>query len=390
MYSENQMQQVRLKKDLERAIRAGHPWIYRDALSATGAATGTVVDVVNRHGQFVARGLYDAKSPIAVRVATRVESEAVDDQFIAARLSSALGLRKRLLEDGKTNAFRWCSGEGDFLPGIVVDVYAGVAVLRIDGEAARAWRDQVVRQLVEQGRSLGITTVYERSRGEKGEVLAGEAPPASIEIVEHGVVFLVDVVHGQKTGFFLDQRENRRALQSHCKNAAVCNLFGYTGGFSVYAALAGAKKVVTVDSARPALEDAKSNFALNRLDSEKHQIVCADAFEWLSQTTDKFDVVIVDPPSFAPSHGALPKALHAYRDLNALALSVVAPGGLLAAASCSSHVTMASFQSMLGLACQKAKRSARVIEVRGQPSDHPTVPGFVEGRYLKWVLLAVD
>jgi 23S rRNA (cytosine1962-C5)-methyltransferase len=384
---------VRLKKELERSIRAGHPWIYADALEKPrGLATGSVVEVVGRDGKPLARGLYDARSPIAVRVAT-LDDEALDGAFVRRRIESALRARRGVFDPARTNAFRWVNGEGDYLPGVVVDVYASVAVVRLDGDAVRVWRDAVVAAVVELSRGLGVTHVLERSRGGRSEPLHGGAPPSPVEILELGVRFAVDVLSGQKTGFFLDQRENRAAIRPYAVGEECANLFGYTGGFSVHAALAGARRVVTVDSAAGALDGARDNFALNGLDPSRHELACEDAFEWLTRARDqgrRFGLVVTDPPSFAPSEKALQKALTAYRDLHALALSVVAPDGIHAAASCSSHVTFDAFLGTLRDAATKARRRVRVLEVRGQPADHPSLPAFPEGRYLKFVLLRVD
>jgi 23S rRNA (cytosine1962-C5)-methyltransferase len=383
---------VHLKKELARSIRAGHPWLYRDALDVPrGLSTGAVVDVV-AHGGVVARGLYDARSPIAVRIAT-LDGEPLDEPFIRRRLESALAARRGAFDPNDTDAFRWCNGEGDFLPGVVVDVYSTVAVVRLDGEAVRVWRGWIAAAVAQLGRPLGVTHVYERSRGAKGEVLAGVQPPIPVEVREHGVRFAVDVVHGQKTGFFLDQRDNRRAIRPYAHGIAVANLFGYTGGFSVYAALAGAREVVTIDSAAAALDGARDNFRLNGLDPERHGFDCEDAFVWLEHARARqrsFGLVIVDPPSFAPSEKSLGRALAAYRDLQHAALGVVAPGGVLAAASCSSHVDQESFLGALRDAGERAHRRLRLVAVRGQPADHPTPPAFAEGRYLKFVLARAD
>ncbi len=388
------MRRLRLRKELERSLRAGHPWVYADALEpARGVATGEVVEVLARDGRFLARGLYDAKSPIAVRVATLDPNQALDEKFIRARVDSALRARRGAFDARETDAFRWLNGEGDFLPGVVVDVYAQVAVLRLDGDAVRVWRDPVTAAVASAGRGLGIQHVYERSRGGKGEALFGGAPPSPVEIRECGVRFAVDVLHGQKTGFFLDQRENRRALRPYAAGHAVANLFGYTGGFSLHAALGGATRVTTVDSAAGAIADARTNFQLNGLDPDRHEFCSEDVFAWLQRARDegrRFGLVVVDPPSFAPSEKSLKKALTAYRDLNALALSVVAEEGVLAAASCSSHVTQQAFLDMLRDAGEKAHRRLRLLEVRGQPADHPTPPAFPEGRYLKFVLARAD
>jgi 23S rRNA (cytosine1962-C5)-methyltransferase len=390
---------ARLAKPLERSIRNGHPWIYRDALDlrdakhSGGASTGSAIDVIGGNGQFVARGLYDAKSPIAVRVATLDAKQPLDEAFVRARVRTALRARRGAFDASTTTAFRWLNGEGDFLPGVVVDVYGPVAILRLDGDAVRAWRDWVVAAVVDEGRALGITHVHERSRGGRGEPLHGGAPPSPVEILENGVRFAVDVLHGQKTGFFLDQRENRRAIRPYAAGVDVVNLFGYTGGFSVHAALAGARRVTTVDVAAPALADARTNFTLNGIDPARHGFDAEDAFDWLERARAdgrRFGLVITDPPSFAPSEKALQKALTAYRDLHARALALVEEGGVLAAASCSSHVTMDAFVGTLRDASDKMRRPLRLLELRGQPADHPTPPAFPEGRYLKFVLARAD
>jgi len=401
---------IRLAKRLEKSIRAGHPWIYREALdlrSARGGlipksfggsssgdlATGSAVDIIGPDNKFVARGLYDAKSPLAVRVATLDRAQPLDEAFVRARVTSALRLRRGIIDPATTDAFRWLNGEGDFLPGVVVDVYGPVAVLRLDGDAVRVWRDWVTAAVVAEGRPLGIAHVLERSRGGKSELLHGGAPPSPVEIREHGVRFAVDVLHGQKTGFFLDQRENRRAIRPFAAGVDVVNLFGYTGGFSVHAALAGARHVTTVDVAAAALTDARANFALNGLDPECHAFAAEDAFAWLDRAARerrRFGLVVTDPPSFAPSEKALQKGLTAYRDLHARALSLVDEGGIFAAASCSSHVTMDAFVGTLRDAADKTRRPLRLLELRGQPGDHPTPPAFPEGRYLKFVLARAD
>ena len=383
---------VRLRKDLARSVRAGHPWIYGDALAPMSAtiASGTVVNVLDVDGKFLARGLYEARSPIAVRVYTLDADEALDGALVERRLRSALAARKGTIDETETNAFRWLNGEGDLIPGVVVDRYAHVAVVRLDGDAVQALRADVVRAVEAVGTPLGITSIYERTRGAKGVLLSGAMPPERVSINECGVHYWVDVLRGQKTGTFLDQRENRRAIRPFCTGEDVANLFSYSGGFSVHAALAGARSVVSVDSAQPALDDARAHFTVNGLDKVPHELACADAFEWLERTHKdgrRFGVAIVDPPSFAPSEKSLGPALQAYRRLFAGALSVIMPGGILAAASCSSHVTHEAFMGVLADAGARANRRLRVLEVRGQPADHPSPPAFPEGRYLKFVIV---
>lgn len=384
---------LRLAKDLSRHLGAGHPWVFRDALAERGAQTGEVVDVCAGSGRFLARGLYDAGSPIAVRVYTRDAGEAVDGELVRRRVAQALQARRGVIDARESDAFRWLNGEGDLLPGLVVDLYAQVAVVRVDGDAARVLLEPLVRAIADQGRPLGVSTIIERSRGGKLAQLHGPEPPARVSVREAGVRFAVDVVHGQKTGGFLDQRENRRAIRPFAAGEEVANLFAYAGGFSVHAALAGATRVSSVDSAAAALDDARENFRLNGLDPDRHEFAVEDCFAWLARARDegrRFGLVIVDPPSFAPSERALPKALAAYRDLHAAALAIVAPSGVLAAASCSSHVTLEAFLGALAEGAARARRTVRLLEARGQPGDHPTPPAFPEGRYLKLAIARVD
>ena len=380
---------VRLTKDLSRHLGAGHPWIFADALAPAAHSTGTTVDVMGHGGAFLGRGLYDARSPIAVRIYTRDEREPLDAALVRARLVEALAARRGAIDPAETDAFRLCNGEGDFLPGIVVDRYAQVAVVRVDGAAARSLLPSVTAAVAELGRPLGVVSVYERARGGRGAVLHGPPPPAVVEVRESGVRFAVDVLHGQKTGGFLDQRENRRAIRPFADGEEVANLFAYSGGFSVHAALAGARRVTSVDVAAPALEAAKVNFVRNGIDPARHAFAAVDAFAWLDEARAAgrlHGLVIVDPPSFAPSERALQGALAAYRKLFAAALDVVAPGGVLCAASCSSHVTLDAFFGVLRDSASRAGRRLRILEVRGQPADHPSPPGFPEGRYLKFVV----
>lgn len=398
-----------LRRDLTRSIRGGHPWVYREALVApAGLPAGSVVDLYDAGGRFVARGLYDPCSPIALRIYSLDENEPVDDRLFARRLERALSLRRAFVARNldETNAFRLCNGEGDSLPGVVVDVYGPVAVIIFDGGErgpARAFVAAVTEAVATLGRPLGIRTIYERyqrRRGGGGQLLwsalpDGQTPPGEIVVQEHGVRFVVDVVHGQKSGLFLDQRENRRRVRDLAQGRSVWNGFAYTGGFSVYAALGGARRVTSVDSAAPAIAAARRNFAENGIDPDRHAFFAEDAFTHLSAAAargERHDLVIVDPPSFAKAEREVPAALAAYRELSRLALDVVSPGGLLCAASCSSHVPEAAFLSTLVPVGKSAKpeRRARILEVYGQPADHPSPPAFPEGRYLKFALLAVD
>lgn len=385
--------ELRLAKDLSRALRLGHPWIYRDALVPSGRpiAAGAVVEVTTRDGDRV-RGFFEAEGPIAVRVLGRGNAP-VDDDVLAERAGHAARLRAAILPRLDTDAVRLLHGEGDMLPGLVLDAYAGVGVVRFDGVAARSfWLPRLERLLAAlAANGFPLSAIWARAgrSGGAGTVLRGTLPDTLV-IREGRARFEVDVVHGQKTGFFLDQRENRRLVARHAAGATVLNLFGYTGGFSIAAALAGARAVTTVDLAKPAIEAARRNLALNGLTSgqELHAVDCRLFLDGARASGRRWDIVVCDPPSFAPSAHALAPALAAYRELNRAAAAVVAPGGLLATASCSSHVTPAAFQSVVAEALV-GRPGARLLAARGAGPDHPVPPAFPEGRYLKMLLVGL-
>ena len=408
---------LRLRRPLSRSLRGGHPWVYREALlPPPRLPAGRVVDLLDEGGQFLARGLYDPASPIAFRVYTLDPHEAVDGRLIRARLARALALRQQSFATDAvpTDAFRWCHGEGDLLPGLVIDCYGPVAVVVLDGggesESAAAGQapllaflPDIIEAVRTLGQPLGIRAIYQRKQrrsGGSGTLLWGELPPpppdgkpGEIVVREHGVRFFVDIVHGQKSGLFLDQRENRLRLRRYVAGRTLWNGFAYTGGFSLHAALAGASRVITVDRASPAVVAARRNFVLNGLDPSAHEFLAADVFQELAAAHgrgERHGVVLVDPPSFAPNERSLSAALAAYRELHRLALSLVMPDGLFVAASCSSHVDEAAFVSTLVSAAEVTGRRLRILEVHGQPADHPCPPAFSEGRYLKFVVMAVD
>src|SRR3990172_6686059 len=330
---------VVLKKTLARSIRQGHPWIYKDALTARDTlANGALVEVRTRDGRPLARGFWDARSPIAVRV---LESGGPGHRFadtqalVAERLRAALECRLGRIDLARTNAFRWVHGEGVLLLVLHADLYDNTVVLRFDGDGARAFYEPIGPRLREAAEGLiPIRAVIDRASRKAG------AKADEREVIENGVHFVVDLAHGQKGGLFLDQRENRQRVSELAKGKSVLNLFGYTGGFSVYAAIAGARRTDTVDLAKPAIEAARRNFERNGLSLENAGFHAADAFAFLPAAAgrrEQWDIVVSDPPSFAPKKEALPAGRQAGQRLHILAASVAAPGGLLCAASCSSH-----------------------------------------------------
>jgi 23S rRNA (cytosine1962-C5)-methyltransferase len=366
---------VTLRKDLARSLRRGHPWVYRDALRDPPAlAHGRLVLVRHRDGRPLVWGFWDAESPIAVRVLGQAPMPELSP-LLRSRVQAALDRRRAALDPAATNAFRWIHGEGDLLPGVHVDLYDDVASVRYDGGGARAF----YRELPELLRSVGaVRAVIDRQ--ERGGDL-------QVAVRENGVRFLVDLAHGQKGGLFLDQRENRAEVGRRAAGKSVLNLFGYTGGFSLYAAVGGARSTDTVDQAGPALEAAGRNFQLNGLPvGGLHR---ADAFQYLAGAAAagrRWDLVISDPPSFAPSREALPAARKAYRRLHRMAAAVVAPGGIFCPASCSSHFGREEFLRSVEAGAADAGRKFLLEELRGAGMDHPTLAAFPEGDYLKFAI----
>jgi 23S rRNA (cytosine1962-C5)-methyltransferase len=370
-----------LRKDLSRRLRQGHPWVFREALAhRPGIAPGEIVAVVDKQGRAVVFGFWDAHGPIAVRVLDLVPIED-PAALVRRRLQTALAMRRARLDLSRTNAFRWVHGEADHLPGIHVDVYADVASVRYDGEGSRAFYAGLPDLLAQSAPDLPLRKVIDReTRAQHDDEL---------EILEHGVRFIVDVGRGQKGGLFLDQRDNRLAVAARAKGKTVLNLFGYTGGFSIHAACAGATRTDTVDIARPAMAAARRNFERNGLDLARAGFHTRDTFAFLEKAIEQhetWDIVISDPPSFAPSKNSVAAARRSYLRLHRLAAQVVKPGGLLCAASCSSHVPRDEFLTLVKTGVHQAGRRFVLEALTGAGLDHPTLPVFPEGDYLKCAL----
>lgn len=381
---------LRLTKDLRASVLGGHPWIFDRAVGgASGTEPGQLVTLADREGS-LATAFADPGSPIAARVLSLDTDADIDAAWISERVRQAAAARATDPLLSATDAFRVVHGENDGMPGLVVDVYAGTAVVVYDGRGAEALWSPHVRAIVDGCARGGVAVGRVCLKG--GEVVRG-APLDSVLVVdENGARFEVDVVRGQKTGLFLDQRRNRIAVRDLSAGARVLNLFSYTGGFSIFAALGGAARVTSVDVSAGAIEAAGRNVDLSGLDRAGHELVAEDAFAFLGRVAARgrrFDLVIVDPPSFAPSARARPSALGAYRKLNARALDVVEPGGTLVSCSCSSHVTDQDLIDAVGAAAATARRPIRITAVAGAASDHPVRPGFPEGRYLTCLTVSV-
>jgi 23S rRNA (cytosine1962-C5)-methyltransferase len=406
---------IQLTQSAAAAVRRGHPWVYREGVvrPPAGLESGAVVELADESKQFLARALWDAASPIAARVYERAKGARLDEAAIIARVEAAARLRDAWFgEGGETTAYRLCNGEGDRVPGLVIDRYGEVAVVRLDGDILRPWIERLKEPLAAALARRGVTSVGIRassqeprsSQGresgrappgrEAGEKklrhLAGEKPPDRVVVRESGLAMEVDLAEGQKTGAFLDQRENRARVRALARGRGrACNLFSYAGGFSIAAALGGAASVTSVDIASAAHATAQRTFRANGVDPARHAFVAADVFAFLDQAKargDRFDLVISDPPSFAPSERAKSRALAAYRRLHAAAAGVLAEGGVLCASSCSSHVSAEDFAATLDDA-SLGRGDLRLLELHGQPKDHPTLPVWFEGRYLKFAVL---
>ncbi|HEY2733842.1 MAG TPA: class I SAM-dependent rRNA methyltransferase [Polyangiales bacterium] len=381
---------VRLRKPLERSIRSGHPWLFRDALEAFDAMPGSAVRIDDKNGRFLAIGLAEA-GPIAVRVFA-LRDIAIDRALFDARLERAWTLRARVVPDD-TDAYRLVHGEGDGLPGFTCDRYGACAVLKIDGEAADARASDLIASLTPRLSELGIDSLVLRSgrkQDRESEVVWGKAPARELIVREHGMRLCTNVYEGQKTGLFLDHRETRRRVRALARGLRVLNLYGYTGGFSIAAALGGAREVATVDIAKPALALAEASYRANDLAAAPHTLHAADALSYLesaAKSGESFDLIIADPPNFAPRKTALDKALSTYEALHAAVLRVLVPDGLYVAASCSSHVDRAAFEESLRRGAAHARRVLQVLERSSAPADHPRLLAFPEGDYLK-VLIA--
>jgi 23S rRNA (cytosine1962-C5)-methyltransferase len=370
-------------------LQQGHPWVYRQHLHARTELTG---------GQWVAAdcagrrfyGLYDAESPIALRIYSRERQP--DRRWLQARVAEAWQLRAPLYHDGETDAFRWISGEGDGLPGVIVDRYGDYAVIEVYADAVQRIVAPLVAAMTTVDRSL--RGVIQRGRGEgqdkQGEprLIWGEYPPQELVIREHGRFMAVDLRFGQKTGLFLDQRDNRTMVGKLAAGLTVLNCFAYTGGFSLAALIGGAQQVVSCDVGRGLAAAADRNLQLNGIDPGRHEFVTADCFVLLDEyarSGRRFDLVILDPPSFAHTRAQQRAAARAYVRLNTLGMRCVVPGGLLVTASCTAQIAPDHFRELIGEAAGAGGYRVQLLHESGHGLDHPISAALPEGRYLKCV-----
>ncbi len=378
------MKELRLPASLATSLASGHPWVYRDHVGNFTAPSGAWVKVTS--GSFSAIGLWDEESAIALRIFSTTGP--VDPAWVRGRVQEAWDLRETVRAEGVTG-YRLIFGEADNLPGIIVDMYGEFAILVAYSKSLGALTQLVAQSVLEVSACRGVVRRLKKDDKVELRLLAGQAPPAVVEIKEGDMHLLARLTEGQKTGLFFDHRDNRRYVRDHARGASVLNLFSYTGGFSVAAALGGASRVTSVDIAAPAIEDSKENFRLNGLKNFPHEAIAADVFKYLEEVQrkgERFDLVVCDPPSFARNRTQLKGAEKAYRKVMSLALSVVKPGGLFCGASCTSQVGPTAFRLALLDSARKARVRFQVLHDIGHAPDHPVSIAHEEGRYLKFVV----
>ncbi len=389
---------IYLKKGKEESLKRFHPWIFSGAIARMdeGIEEGDIVRVIDNHGDFIAVGHYQIGS-IAVRVLS-FSDIAIDDDFWRSRLQSALDMRVSIgIADSDTNnTYRLVHGEGDNLPGLVIDCYGETAVMQAHSVGMHMCRETIARQLIAvMGNRIKhvfykseTTLPYKADLGQENGFIYGGSEDNTA--VENGLRFHVDWLKGQKTGFFVDQRENRSLLERYAKDKSVLNMFCYTGGFSFYAMRGGAKLVHSVDSSAKAIELTKQNVELNFPGDDRHQAYCEDAFKFLDAADGRYDLIILDPPAFAKHRAALHNALKGYTRLNVKAFERIKKGGILFTFSCSQVVTKDNFRNAVFTAAAQSGRKVRILHQLHQPADHPINIYHPEGEYLKGLVLYVE
>lgn len=394
---------IQLKAGREKALLRGHPWIFSGSITKSDKddgepQAGETVKIVDSSRQFLAWGSYSPESKIKVRVWSRNQGEKIDREFFLARLEKAIHLRRRFLLTDEFTAYRLVHAESDGLPGLIVDRYADTLVVQFLTCGAEYWRETFVELIA---RLIACDYIYERSDVDvrrlegltprKGP-LVGEDDLELIQIQEGDIRYWVDICHGQKTGFYLDQRENRSEIRKLADDQHVLDCFAYTGGFSISALIGGAKSVVAVESSSEAIKLGQENIALNRISANKIEWIESDVFKVLRQFRDgnkKFEMVILDPPKFAPTATHAHRAARGYKDINLLAMKLLNPGGLLVTFSCSGGISEHLFQKILAGAAIDAGVNAKIMDRLGPGADHPVALNFPEGAYLKGFVIQV-
>lgn len=394
------MAEARLKKGKEKAVKQLHPWVFSGAIESVKGkpANGEIISVTDSSGAFLAKGFYNNQSRVAVRLLEWNEATDIDEEWWRSRVAKAVASRKNILSSGDTNVCRLIFSEADYLPGLIVDKYADYLSVQLHSSGIEQVKPIVLDELQKQLNPKGIFDRSDASaRAHEGlepshGILAGSLPPEFVEVTENGIKYLINISEGQKSGFFCDQRENRRIVAAHSAGKRVLDCFSYSGGFSLNALSSGASEVISVDSSILAIETLNRNIELNGFATSKHTSVQSDVNKQLRafrESGEMFDVVVLDPPKYAPTRSSLDKASRAYKDLNRIGMSLLNSGGLLATFSCSGAVDINHFKQILAWAALDAGKEIQFVYQFCQPEDHPIRASFPEGEYLKGLLCRV-
>ena len=394
------MHSVKLKKGTEKAVRQLHPWVFSGAIDQIkgNPDNGDIIRVTDSNNDFLAYGFFNSKSRVAVRLLEwNLETE-INESWWRRKIKIAVKHRDELNTED-TNTYRLIFSEADFLPGLIVDRYADFLSVQILTSGIENIKhiilDELQQLLSPKGifdRSDASARAHEGMEASSGGILLGTEPPEFVSVKENGIFYQVNIAEGQKSGFYCDQRDNRKWVADHVKDKKVLDCFSYSGGFSLNAMAKGAKEVISVDSSAPALDTLKRNMEINDFNSIPHRLIQSDVNKQLRafrEVNEKFDVIILDPPKYAPSRSALTKASRAYKDLNRMAMLLLEEGGLLATYSCSGAVDIGMFKQIIAWAALDAGKEVQFIQQFSQPADHPVRSSFPEGEYLKGLLCRV-
>ena len=393
------MVEVILKKGKEKAVLQRHPWVFSGAIEKVKGKpdNGDIIRLTDAQGRFLAYGFYNHESRVAVRLLEWDEAVSVNEDWFRAKVAAAVTSRSSILNE-QTNTCRLIFSEADYLPGLIADKYGDYLSLQILTTGIERNKQVIIDELQ---RLLNPKGIFDKSdagsRAHEGlntvnEVLAGSPPPELVEVKENGLTYGINIAEGQKSGFYCDQRGNRRILAAHAQGKTVLDCFCYTGGFTLNALQAGAARATSVDSSALAMETLKKNIALNGLDAARHESIQSDVNKQLRRFKEEgrtFDIIVLDPPKYAPSRSALDRASRAYKDLNRIAMQLLNSGGLLATFSCSGAMDMETFKQVLAWAALDAGKQVQFIHQFCQPEDHPVRSSFPEGEYLKGLLCRV-
>lgn len=385
-----------VKKSKTRPMYGFHPWVFSKAIKdiPKGLTPGAPIKLYDENNRFLGLGYFNSYSLITVRIWGYEENEKINTEFFKKRIEKAYEIRKKFVETDETNAYRIINGENDLLPGLIVDKYGEYLVIQFHTKGIEAWKNEIIETLKQTIKPKGI---YERSdmhvREAEGltptnKILYGEIPEL-IQIKENGLSFLVDVKHGQKTGFFLDQRDKRQAFRKYAKNRSILNCFSYTGGFSIYGLAGGADRVINIDTSEDALNLAKENILLNNFNIDKCTFVKMDVKDYLKKNNEQFGAIVLDPPAFIKDRKKIKEGKIGYKTINELALKSLEEGGILLTCSCSAHLTIEDFRFILSEAAGKAKKHLKILETFTHGSDHLQAVSFFEGSYLKCFITTI-